>query len=78
MWDHNHDFPIQIRCDHCGGENVTRDGAARWNKDTQRWELTTVFDNADCEDCGGETRLVERKMDGTPVTIHDTFHKEND
>jgi hypothetical protein len=76
MWDHNHDFPITVHCKHCRSEDVTRDAVARWNTETQRWELSHVFDNVDCDDCSGGASLVERKMDGTPVTKYDTFYKE--
>lgn len=75
--DHGHPFPITIHCDHCRGTNVTRDAVARWNVEVQRRELSHVFDSADCDDCEGETRLVERKVsDGSPVSKWDLFHDE--
>jgi hypothetical protein len=33
------------------------DAYAAWNKDEQRWELSSLFDAVICEKCGGETRL---------------------
>lgn len=46
-------------CATCGSEDVRRDADAAWNKNTQEWELCAVYDHATCEQCGGETRLVE-------------------
>lgn len=75
--DHTHPFNIKIHCRTCRSEEVTRDACARWNVETQRWELTTVYDNADCDDCGGESRLVERHVtDGSPVGKYDKFDGE--
>lgn len=74
--DHNHPFPIEIRCDHCRGDNVMRDAFARWNITAQKWELSSVFDQGYCDDCEGETRLVERHLDGSPVGEWDKFHNE--
>lgn len=47
-------------CSNCGGKNVWRDATAKWNEKTQEWEMVTVHDNADCEDCQCETTLVEK------------------
>lgn len=49
----------KICCRHCGSENVSRDAIARWSVTDQRWEISDVLDNADCDDCGGETSLDE-------------------
>ena len=46
-------------CSTCGSDDVRRDADAAWNVDRQEWELCTVYDNASCEKCGGETRLME-------------------
>ena len=53
---------IKIRCKYCGSEYVKRDADAMWNVDTQEWELVSVYDNATCEDCGGETSLIEEEI----------------
>jgi hypothetical protein len=50
-------------CRHCGSENVSVDATARWNVDTQSWELAGLFDNSDCEDCGGETDIADKDLD---------------
>ena len=44
-------------CAHCGSADVRADAYAAWNVDSQAWEITTTFDNHDCEDCGGECSL---------------------
>ncbi len=52
-------------CATCGSENVRRDADAVWNVEKQEWELCAVYDNATCEQCGGETR-IEEQADNTP------------
>ncbi len=53
---------IKKCCDSCGGENVLLDAWAQWNVETQRWELGATFDHAVCEDCDGETRIVDKPL----------------
>jgi len=55
---------VQMVCSTCGSTNVRRDAQVAWNTDTQDWELTAVFDHADCEDCGGETNIEEQPLTG--------------
>ena len=50
-------------CRHCGSENVSVDATARWNADTQAWELAGLFDNSDCEDCGRKTDIIDEIRD---------------
>lgn len=50
---------ITIHCKTCGSENVLRDAWAVWNVELQQWELDQIFDHAICDDCGGETKLIE-------------------
>ena len=50
-------------CRHCGSENVSVDATARWSVETQTWELAGLFDNSDCEDCGRETDVVDKRLD---------------
>lgn len=56
------DHPITIHCRHCGGENILADACARWNVETQEWELSNVFDDKTCDDCGIEVSAVERPV----------------
>jgi len=50
---------VRMVCSSCGGTEVRRDGYTAWNEETQQWELITVFDNSDCETCGGECSIDE-------------------
>lgn len=56
------DPAITIHCATCGSDDVRRDASAAWNVELQTWEIVTVFDNADCETCGGETSLIEKEI----------------
>ena len=38
-------------CNYCGSDEVYRDACVAWNVETQQWELVTVYDNVDCEQC---------------------------
>lgn len=49
--------PVRMVCGHCGGDNVTRDAVAEWTG--REWILRAVLDNSDCDDCCGETRIIE-------------------
>ncbi len=53
---------IAIYCAHCGSKDVRRDADACWNEATQTWELVAVYDNASCEQCGGDTTLKETPL----------------
>lgn len=55
--------PISIHCATCGSQNIRRDASVTWDTELQMWEVVTVFDVADCDDCGGETSLVEKTLD---------------
>ena len=55
---------VTIHCAACGSQNVRRDASAEWNAELQMWEIVTVFDAADCEDCGTETSLIEKQIEG--------------
>ncbi len=54
---------IDIACKHCGSRDVRRDADAKWNAEAQTWELCAVFDNATCDECGGETSLIEIELE---------------
>jgi hypothetical protein len=58
---------IDITCRECGSRNVTRDASVSWNLSGQNWEVAAIFDNADCNDCGGETSLDERDLESGEV-----------
>ena len=53
---------ITIHCATCGSDDVRRDASVAWNTELQMWEIVCVYDNADCEACEGETKLIEKEM----------------
>ena len=55
--------PITIICKQCGSDNVMRDAWAMWGINSQQWVLGLTFDAAFCEDCDGDTTLVEVRHD---------------
>lgn len=44
-------------CTVCGSDDIRRDAYAEWSVEKQEWILVTVFDNTDCEKCGGECSI---------------------
>ena len=61
----DHSKRIAIVCGTCGSDDVTRDAIGDWSVKTQRWELRTVLDNAYCNRCDSERRLVEVELEPT-------------
>jgi DNA-directed RNA polymerase subunit RPC12/RpoP len=55
-------MPVTYVCSTCGSDDVSRDALAAWSVPEQRWELQTELDNANCERCGDETRLIEVEL----------------
>lgn len=41
-------------CNNCGSDDITCDATARWDVDTQNWELSGTFDSKTCGNCGYE------------------------
>jgi hypothetical protein len=56
---------IKYVCNHCGGDNVTRDAWAAWDDDKGDWILSNVFDYAFCLDCEYETNLETKPVTET-------------
>ena len=50
-------------CTTCGSDQVLLDAWARWTTDTQEWELSSTFDSAYCEKCGGECRIEQQPIE---------------
>jgi len=50
-------------CETCGSVNVSHDALASWCEGAQEWEIRCILDNADCDDCGGETTLEDVEID---------------
>lgn len=53
---------VTIHCGVCDGQNIRADAYAEWNQELQTWELVTIFDSKDCEDCGGQCSTVEKEI----------------
>lgn len=41
-------------CSHCGSDSLARDASARWDVDTQQWEVSGVYDCTFCDTCSAE------------------------
>lgn len=48
-------------CPQCGSINVVRDAYARFNPETQMWEVVHIFDDSRCDDCEYEGGTVDWK-----------------
>lgn len=57
------DRSLRPACLGCGGENVSIDGACRWDEHAAAWVLSSIFDfDGHCDDCG-----CQRRIDWVPV-----------
>ena len=52
-------IPVKMVCAHCGSTDLRRNSDLIWNIIEQKWEIMDVFDNTDCEDCGGECSVKQ-------------------
>ncbi|MDF7777626.1 hypothetical protein P1X14_20390 [Sphingomonas sp. AOB5] len=50
-------------CERCGGQSVTRDAWAEWDREQQSWAVSEIFDFAFCHQCHRQTQLALRKLD---------------
>jgi len=50
---------LRMKCRHCGSEEVFLDAYAEWDFDLQYWKLSNVYEEAWCNQCEGETKIVE-------------------
>ena len=60
---------IRIKCGNCKSENVARDAEARFNFDSQEWELSAVYDAAYCHgnSCRDSKLIEEPVEEPTPI-----------
>jgi hypothetical protein len=57
------DKKVKMVCAHCGSDDVLADAYAKWDVETQTWEVTQTFDKgACCNKCDGETRIEEQPL----------------
>ena len=47
-------------CAECGSENVKVDAWASWNSELANWEVESTQDAGWCDQCEGETRVVQK------------------
>lgn len=45
---------VKLVCRSCGSDDIVSDAYARWDVQTQEWDLSSVLDNKICESCGYE------------------------
>lgn len=48
---------LKPKCKYCGSTDITCDALARWSAEQQQWEVSSLLDNNDCDNCGGEDVL---------------------
>lgn len=65
---------VNLVCRSCGSDNIVADAYARWDIQTQDWDLSSVLDNKICEDCGYEKDYC----DEIPVEEEDEDMKPED
>lgn len=46
-------------CPNCDSTEVSRDADARWNNETQSWEVSALYDSFHCDACSESIRDVE-------------------
>lgn len=58
---------ISYRCPKCGSDNVGHDGVAKWNDDTQAFDIAQAHDQRWCNDCGDIDEFAEVKLPPKPA-----------
>ena len=53
---------ITIICRRCGSDDVLRDAYAVWSVEDQEWVLHDTYDHAYCNNCEGDTSLIEKEL----------------
>lgn len=65
-------------CSHCGSSAIKWDAYAEWDDESQEFVLAATFDQAYCDDCGGETATDEIDLDDAPASFdHQRIAREN-
>ncbi len=62
-------------CATCRSDQIKLDAWAAWSIETQSWELAATMELAFCENCDGETTLVEQPV-STPALPDGPFDYE--
>lgn len=50
---------VKLVCRSCGSDNIVADAYARWDIQTQEWEMSSILDNKICESCGYEKNYCD-------------------
>jgi hypothetical protein len=53
---------VSYVCAHCGSSTVLMDAWATWDTEQQDWVLHDTLTEAFCQECEGETSLVEVEL----------------
>lgn len=53
---------IRYVCVKCGGDNVGHDATVKWDVEKQAWDISGIFDNSFCDDCGDDIDIKEEAM----------------
>lgn len=61
--------PVFMVCGKCGSMHVRRDGDTMWDAERQEWDLAALFDSGSCDDCGGETEILEKPVEGASFDV---------
>jgi len=56
-------------CPNCGSESVGHDAAARWNVEKQDYEISSIQDNAWCDECGYDGDGLDEKEIELPQDV---------
>jgi hypothetical protein len=49
------DEPVEPACRDCGSTNLTRDAFAAWDRESQHWELSAIYQSTTCHACDAES-----------------------
>jgi len=53
---------VRVVCPSCGSDDVAADASARWDVETQSWQIYGIFDNKMCQECGYESHTFNEEV----------------
>ena len=65
-------------CATCNSDQVQLDAWAAWSVETQSWELAATMQQAHCQNCDGETTLLEKPLSSLEKTATETIPSPSD
>lgn len=54
---------IKKVCTYCGSTDILVDSWVVWNECTQEFDIENIFDYAYCNECQGETKILDKELD---------------